>query len=147
MHAGCTRPKDLSALAESGTALIQGHYSLGNGCETARGHFLISDPLQVLRKVAKDPDDDMAWLGHFLWLCDGSAGPCAPTMGSATDQPEMITTRFRMALDNVLARRMKLRRRSRSSLLWIPVRPRSGSGSSSTIWNHGCRASRWRPRT
>ncbi|MBS0002844.1 MAG: hypothetical protein KFF45_07185 [Thioalkalivibrio sp.] len=108
VHAGCTRPKDLSALAESGAALIEGRYTLGNGCETARGHFLITDPLQVLAKAAKDPDDDTAWLGHFLWLCDGKAGPCAPSGGSANDGPEMITTRFCMALDNVLARRMNV---------------------------------------
>lgn len=106
VHAGCTRPKDLSALAELGSALTEGRYSLDNGCETASSHFIITDPLQMLAKAAQDPDDDTAWLRHFLWLCDGKAGPCAPGSGGTDDGPDMVTKRFRMALDNVLARRM-----------------------------------------
>ena len=108
VHAGCTRPQDLSALCEAGSALIEGRRALGAGCETARGHFLITDPLQMLAKAAREPDDDSAWLGHFLWLCDGNAGPCAPSVGSTSDAPEMITTRFRLALDSVLAGRMNV---------------------------------------
>jgi hypothetical protein len=106
VHAGCTRPKDLAAQAESGSALVGGRYPLGNGCETARGHFFITDPLRMLDRATREPDGDTAWLGHFLWLCDGEAGPQAPTDGREANRPEMVTTRFRVALDSILARRM-----------------------------------------
>lgn len=108
VHAGCSKPSDLSALADAGAALIEGRYPLGKGCEAVRGHLLITDPHQTLHRAAKDPDEGTAWLGHFLWICDGKAGPDAPDGGTPTDQSETITERFRIALDAVLATRMNL---------------------------------------
>jgi predicted transcriptional regulator len=108
VHAGCSKPSDLSALADAGAALIEGRYPLGTGCEAVRGHLLITDPHQALHRAAKDPDEGTAWLGHFLWICDSKAGPEAPDGGAQPDQPETITERFRIALDAVLATRMNL---------------------------------------
>jgi hypothetical protein len=116
VHAGCTKPSDLVALGDTAVALIEGRYPLGNGCETARGHLLITDPLQVLHRAAKDPDEGTAWLGHFLWLCDGKAGPEAPAGGDDPNGYLMITKRFRMALNAVLATRMNLPEKQRVQL-------------------------------
>jgi len=108
VHAGCSKSSDLSALADAGAALIEGRYPLGNGCEVARANLLVTDPHQVLQRVVNDPDEGTAWLGHFLWICDGKAGPNAPNAGDTPDRPETITQRFGMALDAVLATRMNL---------------------------------------
>lgn len=108
VHAGCCKSSDLSALADAGSALIEGRYPLGNGCEAARGHILITDPHQMLQRAANNPDDGTAWLGHFLWICDSKAGPATPDGDAQPDRPETITERFRIALDAVLATRMNL---------------------------------------
>ena len=108
IHAGCTSPKDLVSLSAHGAAIIEGRYPLGDTGEVVRGNFLITDPLGMLQKAAKEPDEKSVWLGHFLWLCDGEAGPEAPVARKASDQPETTTERFRKALDSVLARRMNL---------------------------------------
>jgi hypothetical protein len=64
--------------------------------------------MQILQKAAKDADEHTTWLGHFLWLCDGAAGPEAPASpGEPADRPE-TTERFRHALDTVITARINL---------------------------------------
>lgn len=106
VHAGIHSSRELPALARNGAALIAGHHPLGDGCELARGHFLLTDPLGMLQRSAAAPEEVEAWLGHFLWLCDGGVGPQVPAAGTPPTGPTTTIERFLMALDSVLARRM-----------------------------------------
>jgi hypothetical protein len=121
VHLGLGRPSDLIELADPGAALVEGRFTLGTSCETVRANLLIIDPLQMLGEAAKAPDDRTAWLGHFLWLCDGEAGPEAPTAAKASDVPETTTERFRRALDYVMTRRLNLPEKE-PIVLWLDTR-------------------------
>lgn len=108
VHLGLGQPGDLAELADPGAALIEGRFTLGTSCETVCANLLITDPMQMLGEAAKSPDDRTAWLGHFLWLCDGEAGPEAPIAAQASAVPETTTERFRRALDHVITQRLNL---------------------------------------
>lgn len=108
VHLGLGHPDDLSKFADSGAALIEGRFTHGNSGETVRGNAVITDPMQMLGEAAKSPDPRTAWLGHFLWLCDGEAGPEAPTGSPDTATFEPTSTRFQFALDRVIAERLNL---------------------------------------
>jgi len=116
VHLGLGRPGDLGEMADPVTALVEGRFTLEPGGETARANLLITDPMRVLAEVAKAPDVRTAWLGHFLWLCDGEAGPVAPTATRPSDLPETTTTRFRRALDCVIPCRLNLPEKQPTSL-------------------------------
>jgi hypothetical protein len=63
----------------------------------------------MIGEAAKGLDDRTAWLGHFLWLCDGDAGPDVPTDERVKPQStETTTERFRIALSSVIARRLNM---------------------------------------
>lgn len=111
IHAGCASPKDLIDLGGLAAAIIEGRCPVSDSGEAARGHFLLTDPFRILQMAAKEPDEGTAWLQHFVWLCDGNAGPHASTTGKSPELPETITNRFRLALDVVLATRMNLQRK------------------------------------
>ncbi len=110
IHLGINQCSDLAELADPGAALIEGRYPQGNGCETIRGNFLLTDPLRLLNEAAKDPDHRTSWLGHFLWLVDGDAGPNAPMDVTAkSHQPGVLNLgRFRLALSGVISSRVNL---------------------------------------
>jgi hypothetical protein len=108
VHLGLGKPADLAELSDPGAALVEGRFTVGTRCETVCANLLITDPMQMLGEAAKAPDDRTAWLRHFLWLCDGEAGPQAPTSAQAPDVPETTTERFRRALDNVIIQRLNL---------------------------------------
>ena len=115
VHLCLGQPGDLGELAIPVAALVEGRFTLGPGGETARANLLITDPLQMLAEAAKVPDVRTAWLGHLLWLCDGEAGPEAPTAIHAPDF-ETTTERFRRALDHVITRRLNLPEKKPSRL-------------------------------
>jgi hypothetical protein len=110
IHLGINQCSDLAEFSDPGAALIEGRYPIGNGGETIRGNFLLTDPLQLLNEAAKDPDPRTSWLGHFLWLVDGAAGPDAPVDPTAAGHPNGSVTlsRFRRALTGVLINRFYL---------------------------------------
>jgi hypothetical protein len=111
IHLGINRPADFAELADPGISLVGGHYPIGDGCELVRGNMIISDPLRLLNEAAKAPDERTAWLGHFLWLTDSEAGPDVPedvTLANAGSGA--ITECFRVALGNVMARRLSPRK-------------------------------------
>lgn len=118
IHLGINRPSDLAAFADPGAALVEGRYTLGNGCETIRGNILLTDPLGLLGEAAKAPDEGTLWLRHFLWLSDGKAGPDAPAtspQSTATGDPATIL-RFRRALGAMMSRRVDLEKTKPSRL-------------------------------
>ena len=110
IHLGINHSSDLAELAEPGAALIEGRYPIGSGCEIIRGNFLVTDPLRLLSEAAKAPDQRTSWLGHFLWLVDGEAGPEAPGAAQTASQQHgaHILGRFRQALGVVMASRVNL---------------------------------------
>lgn len=107
IHLGLGQPGDLASLADPGAALVEGRFPRENSGEMIRANVFITDPLQMLRDTATDADPGTAWLGHFLWLCDGSAGPEAPNT-EASNVPKMIMERFRKALDQVIPLRLNI---------------------------------------
>lgn len=107
VHLGLRQPGDLATLADPGAALVEGRFTHGNSDEAVRANMVITDSMKMLGEAAKVPDPRTAWLGHFLWLCDGEAGPEAPT-GNASDVPEETTERFRRALDRVITLRLNV---------------------------------------
>jgi hypothetical protein len=110
IHLGINRPADFAELADPGTSLVGGYYSIGDGCELVRGNMIISDPLRLLNEAAKAPDERTMWLGHFLWLTDSDAGPDVPedvTQATAGSGGSIIEC-FQLALGNVMARRLSL---------------------------------------
>lgn len=111
IHLGINHSSDLAELADPGAALIEGRYPVGNGCETIRGNFLLTDPLRLLSEAAKAPDHRTSWLGHLVWLVDGEAGPDAPGDAQTASQQNgaLILERFRKALGGVIASRFNLR--------------------------------------
>ena len=62
----------------------------------------------MLGEAAKTPDDRTAWLGHFLWLCDGDAGPDAPAAEGSAQSTETTTERFRIVINQVITRRLNM---------------------------------------
>ena len=121
VHLGLGQPADLARLADPGAALVEGRFTPGTGCETVCANLLITDPMQMLGEAAKAPDDRTAWLRHFLWLCDGEAGPEAPAAAQESDVPETTAERFRLALDDVITRRLNLPK-ERPTLLALETR-------------------------
>ncbi|MEO5917266.1 MAG: hypothetical protein ABIS50_23750 [Luteolibacter sp.] len=110
VHLGFSRPSDLPEFSELGAALVEGRYVAGNGCETVRANFLITDSMQVVREAANTPDERTGWLKHFLWLSDGDAGPEGPPGIEDTNlvNGDTITGRFRDALGRVMTSRLNL---------------------------------------
>ena len=110
IHLGINHSSDLAELADPGAALIEGRYPIGNGCETIRGDFLLTDPLRMLSEALKAPDHRTSWLGHFVWLVDGEAGPDASGDAQTASQQNgaLILERFRKALGGVIASRFNL---------------------------------------
>lgn len=108
IHLGINRPADFAELADPGAALVAGSYPIDDGCEMVRGNVILTDPMRLLNQAAKAPDERTAWLGHFLWLTDGDAGPDAhedaadSQHGSAAE----IIERYRRALSGVMTRRL-----------------------------------------
>ena len=110
VYLGIGRPRDLAEFADPGAALIEGRYPLERGCELVRANILITDPMAMIGEAAKAPDNRTAWLGHFLWLSDGDAGPDAPA-GIEGRRPvaiETITERFHRALNSVITSRLNM---------------------------------------
>jgi hypothetical protein len=118
VHLGVARPGDLAKLADPGAALIEGRFAMGAGVQPIRANLLITDPLQMLGEAAKGSVDHTAWLRHFLWLCDGNAGPDAPSPPKAPDTPETATVRFRRALNHVITQRLNLPKKKPLVLPW-----------------------------
>ncbi len=110
IHVGISRPADFAELVDLGAALLEGRYPIGDGCELLRGNMILSDPLRLLNEAAKAPDERTAWLGHFLWLADGDAGPQVPeeVFQAMPVSGSPSTERFRLALGNVMASRLSL---------------------------------------
>jgi hypothetical protein len=108
VYLGIGRPRDLAEFADPGAALIEGRYPIGNGCELVRANMLVTDPMGMIGEAAKAPDNRTAWLGHFLWLCDGDAGPDAPAAGGSAQSTETTTERFRIVINQVITRRLNM---------------------------------------
>jgi len=108
VHVGLRRVSDLAGFGEGVESLLDGCHSVGVSGETVHGHVLVTDPLKVLEKAAKDPDDEMAWLGRLLWLCDNDVGPELPFdhRSEEDDKTDSIIPRFREALSRGLGRRL-----------------------------------------
>ncbi len=110
VHLGFSRPSDLAEFSDLGAALVEGRYVIGDDCQTVRGNFLITDPMRMLCEAANAPDERTAWLGHFLWLSDGDAGPEAPQDIEAVNLAagDTIPGLFRETLDRVMTSRLNL---------------------------------------
>lgn len=117
IHLGLNQPDDLAQLADPGAALVEGRFTVGNGCEPMYANLLITDPMQMLGEAAKTADNKAAWLGHFLWLCDGDAGPEASETSPTANVDETTTECFRQALDNVITQRLSFQERKPISIV------------------------------
>jgi hypothetical protein len=113
VHLGLGCPGDIAELSLPVTALLEGRYPLEGGCEYIRANMLVTDPMGMIKNVAKVPDERRAWLEQFLWLCDGDAGPNVTVDKEKTAQSSETTTeRFRRALGLILARRLNMPKRN-----------------------------------
>ncbi|MCB1130486.1 MAG: hypothetical protein KDN05_05105 [Verrucomicrobiae bacterium] len=107
VHLGMACSSDFAEWSGIIPALVEGRHSILQGAETLRANFLLIDPMRMIAAVARSPDERHAWLGHFLWLSDGSDGPEVPasTKNARTAAVESAA-RFRAALDRVIQARL-----------------------------------------
>ena len=105
---GLNRPTDAAALGDICTAVMDGRLTSGQLGETAAGNLLITDPGDVLTKVAKNADATTSWLGRLIWLVDSDAGPELPVNPGETTKIHLVdmVERFGMALNQAFAARL-----------------------------------------
>jgi len=105
VHLGLNRPEDLSSLADTCSALLEGRYPLPDRHEQLRGHLIVTDSTRVLARAANSPETDTGWIGHLLWLSDDRVGPDAPPATASAGPPNdpQVVKRFRIVLPNMMA--------------------------------------------
>jgi len=99
---------DASAYADTCDALLNGPYPVGEFGETVRANLLVTDPGNVLARIAPKAGDTVDWLGRMVWLIDGTLGPDAAenTPGPGKFSVSDTGGRFGGALNAVLAKRL-----------------------------------------
>ncbi len=105
---GLNSPADAAALSETCTCLLNGLLPCGDGGEMATGNLLITDPGNVLAKIAPNASDKATWLGRMPWLIDGNSGPDAieADAGNGKARVANMSGRFGEALTRVIAKRL-----------------------------------------
>jgi hypothetical protein len=103
-----TKPEEAGSYADTCNALLGGPYPVGEFGETVVANLLVTDPNNVLPRIAPAGGDKMAWIESMVWLVDGTLGPDA---AESTVKPGTIPVsdtggRFGEALNSVLARRL-----------------------------------------
>jgi hypothetical protein len=101
-------PADANSYADTCNALLSGPYPVGEFGETVVANLLMSDPGNVLVRIAPSGGEKVDWLGRMLWLVDGTQGPDAAEHGTARGTFRVSDTgvRFGEALTAVLAKRL-----------------------------------------
>ncbi len=101
-------PEEATSYTETCNALLSGPYPVGEFGETVAANLIVTDPGNVLTRIALTGGDKIAWIGRMVWLIDGKTGPDATENTPAPDQFHVSDTggRFGGALNSVLAKRM-----------------------------------------
>ncbi len=99
---------EASTYADTCNALLSGPYPVGEFGETVGANLLVSDPGNVLTRIAPSGGEKVDWLGRMMWLVDGTQGPDAAEHGTGRGTFRVSDTgvRFGEALTAVLAKRL-----------------------------------------
>lgn len=101
-------PAEVGSYAGTCHALLSGPYPIRDYGETLMANLIVTDPGNVLARVAPGGGNQIAWIARMVWLVDGTTGPDA---ADNRPDPRSIPTsdtsgRYGSALVAVLAKRL-----------------------------------------
>ena len=101
-------PAEAGSYADSCHALLGGPYPVGEFGETVMANLIVTDPGNLLPRIASAGGDKVAWVGRMVWLVDGTLGPDAVDNAPGPGRFHVSDTggRFGEALNAVLAKRL-----------------------------------------
>ena len=102
---------EAGSYADSCDALLSGPYPVGEFGETFKANLIVTDPGNVLARIAPKGEDKAGWLGRMVWLVDSTLGPNAAENAPEPGKFYVSDTggRFGEALNSVLAKRLNNR--------------------------------------
>jgi len=103
--------QEASSYATSCDTLLNGPYPTGEFGETVEANLIVTDPGDLLARIATRADEKGAWLGRMIWLVDSTLGPNAAEHAPEPGKIHVSDTsaRFGEALTAVLAKRLNNR--------------------------------------